>query len=56
MKCPACKKDTLKHLHASAHGLEETHMSGTEHYECECGFAVWNKEDAEQYGLKFVYD
>jgi len=56
MICPKCKEDTLKHLHACAHGIEGTHMKGTERYECECGFYVGDKEDTKQYNLEFTLD
>ncbi len=56
MLCPKCKEDKLKHLHACAHGIEGTHMKGTERYECDCGFYVGDKEDAEQYDLEFTLD
>jgi len=56
MKCPKCSNDTLKHMHNCAHGIEGTHMSGSERYECECGFYIGNKEDAKKYNLNFVLD
>jgi hypothetical protein len=56
MECPACKEDTLRHLHACAWGMPETHMCGSERFECDCGFYVKTKEDAEEFGLVFVED
>ena len=56
MKCPKCKKDTLKHLHNEAHGLAGTHMDGSERYECECGFYVGNAEKGKEFNLKFFID
>lgn len=56
MKCPKCEKDTLQHLHATAYGIPGTHMAGSERYECECGFHVGNREDAEEFGLIFFED
>ncbi len=56
MECPKCKKDNLKHRHNEAHGIHGTHMSGSERYECECGFYVGNAKDGEKYELKFIID
>ena len=51
---PECKKDVkYAHLHDSAHGLPETHISGSERYECAiCGYKM-KKEEAEKQGLIF---
>jgi DNA-directed RNA polymerase subunit RPC12/RpoP len=56
-ECPKCKKQVvLKHLHDCAHGIPETHMSGSERYECpECGHMIF-KEEGEKLDLKFVLD
>lgn len=57
--CPRCKKETEhRHLHDTAHGIEGTHMSGTERFECkECGHAIFAyDEEAKQPSLKFVLD
>ena len=54
--CPVCKRETLQHKHDCAHGLSFTHMTGTERFECECGFSCWDAMDGEKYGLVFVYD
>ena len=56
MKCPKCEKDTLKHLHNEAYGIAGTHMAGSERYECECGFRVTNREEAEEFNLIFIED
>ena len=56
MKCPKCNKDTLQHMHNTAHGIEGTHMAGSERYECECGFYIGNEKDAKKHNLKFVLD
>ena len=53
--CPLCGKK-LKHLHCAAHGMLETHISGTERFECECGWKCLYSTEAEKFGLKFVLD
>lgn len=57
MKCPNCCRVTKhKHLHDCAHGIPDTHMSGSERYECEeCGY-VMDKKEAESQGLQFILD
>lgn len=57
MDCPECNKNTEhNHLHNAAHGIQGTHMAGSERYECkECGYAM-RKEEAESQELKFVLD
>ncbi len=54
--CPACGKETLSHKHSTAHGIPGTHMAGSEHFTCPCGFYVGSKEYAEKHGLTFVLD
>ena len=56
MKCPKCKKNTLKHLHDCAHGVIKSHMIGSERFECKCGFYIGDKNMAEKYNLKFIVD
>ncbi len=57
MDCPRCQSKTgHKHMHRTAHGIEETHMNGSEHYECkECSYIMF-KVEAEAQDLKFVLD
>ena len=57
MKCPKCNKVTEhKHLRSCAHGIEETHMDGSERYQCvECGYSMF-PEEGEKQGLSYVYD
>ena len=57
MKCPNCCRVTKHdHKHDCAHGIPETHMDGSERYECvNCGY-VMQKEEGEAQGLKFVLD
>ncbi len=55
-KCPKCKKETLKHLHNEAHGISGTYMSGSERYECECGFRVASPKEGDKYKLEFFID
>jgi len=54
--CPDCKKETLKHYHSLAHGLPGTHIAGSEHYKCECGYFCADKKKAEKDGLEFYLD
>lgn len=53
--CPKCHKN-LKHMHGTAHGMPETHIAGTERFECECGFECWDAAEGEKLGLMFVLD
>lgn len=57
MDCPKCKRVVEhKHMHDCAHGIPETHMTGSERYECvECGHSV-RKVEGEKQGLQFVLD
>lgn len=54
--CPKCGNPTLNHLHNCAHGILETHMAGTERFECNCGFRCGDAKEAEKFGLKFILD
>lgn len=56
MKCPKCGDETLQHLHQTAYGIIGTHIAGSERYECECGFVVTNREEAEEFNLIFTED
>ena len=56
MECPKCKKQTLKHLHNTAHGIPGTHMAGSERFECPCGFYASDEETANKNGLQFILD
>ena len=55
--CSHCKTETVhQHLHDAAHGIPETHMSGSERYECEvCGRSLF-KGDPETRDLQFILD
>jgi len=57
MKCPNCQRTTEhRHLHDTAYGMPETHMDGSERYECaECGHSIRAEEGAAQ-GLAFILD
>jgi hypothetical protein len=57
MECPRCNKTTEHvHLHNAAHGMPETHMDGSERYECkECGYAMYAMEGEKQ-GLLYLLD
>jgi len=55
--CPLCHEDTLQHLHDTVCGIPQTHMKNTERYVCSnCGFRVYEEQEAIKYGLKFVLD
>ena len=54
-KCPKCKLTKLTHKHIEAHGLSGTHMSGSEHYECECGYII-SVDEGTALGFKFILD
>lgn len=48
--------DRLRHIHDCAHGIEGTHMVGSERYECmDCGRSIY-KEEGKKQGLRFVLD
>jgi hypothetical protein len=55
--CKICQKETEHfHLHSCAYDLADTHMSGSERYQCiECGSGIY-KEEGEKKGLKFYLD
>jgi len=55
--CPECDNtDNFLHLHNCAHGIPETHMGGTERYECKkCGHVMY-KEEGEKQGFTFILD
>jgi len=56
LACPKCGGKELRHLHDCAHGLPQTHMSGTERYECQsCGLVVF-ADEGKALGLKFILD
>ena len=54
-KCNVELKEKVRHLHDCAHGIPETHMSGSERFECCCGY-VLTKEEAISAGFKYVLD
>ncbi len=55
--CPKCKTEAdFKHIHNCAHGIRETHMAGSERYECsQCGYTIY-KSEGEGLGFIFVLD
>ena len=57
MDCPKCKKVTEhSHKHQCAHGIPETHLDGTERFECkDCGYSMYKAEGEDQ-GLIFLLD
>ena len=56
--CPQCKQESrFRHLHDTAHGIEGTHMAGSERFECAfCGFTVTPAMASEFPGLRFTLD
>lgn len=55
--CPNCGViGSIKHMHDTAHGLEDTHMEGSERFECSSCGASLTREQAEGLGLKYVLD
>ncbi len=56
-KCPECGcSHDFKHMHDTAYGMSETHMAGSERFECGwCGYML-DREEAEGFGLKYVLD
>lgn len=48
--CPNCKGSTFRHMHDGAHGMAETHMSGTERFECvQCGHNVYKRDNVPNF-------
>jgi transposase-like protein len=55
-ECPRCKSVEFKHVHNAAHGLEGTHMSGSERFECQhCNRTIY-KDEGTRLGFKFNLD
>lgn len=55
--CPACGcRGGFRHMHETAHGIEGTHMAGSERFECEeCDHSIHvHGKGAEQF--KFILD
>lgn len=55
--CETCDDYTPhRHLHDTAHGIPETHMAGTERYQCtRCGNSI-HASEGKLKGLRFLYD
>ena len=55
--CQQCKANApIRHLHNTAHGIEGTHMDGSERFECSaCGYTLTRME-ANARGLQYVLD
>ncbi len=51
--CPDCGCE-LKHIHDCGYGIPETHMVGSERYECSCGFV--ERSSHNKHGLPFILD
>jgi predicted nucleic-acid-binding Zn-ribbon protein len=56
-KCPRCGYTCeFKHMHDTAHGIEGTHMSGSERFECtQCGSSVFYSDEAAKL-FTFILD
>lgn len=56
-QCPNCKEETkMRHLHDAAHGLQGTHIDGSERFECSSCNTTLTRHAAESIGLKYVID
>lgn len=58
MQCPSCKAsvERFNHMHDTAHGIAETHMAGSERFECpECDH-ILTRGEARERGLTYVLD
>jgi hypothetical protein len=54
--CPECSENDWKHLHDLAHGIQGTHMQGSERYYCQtCGKSFYS-EEGKKIGLDFFLD
>jgi predicted nucleic-acid-binding Zn-ribbon protein len=56
-KCPRCEYTCeFRHMHDTAHGIEGTHMSGSERFECsQCGSSVFHSDEAAKQ-FTFILD
>jgi uncharacterized protein with PIN domain len=56
-KCPRCEYTCeFKHMHDTAHGIPETHMSGSERFECtQCGHMIFLHSDGAS-KFNFILD
>lgn len=59
-QCPNCKADQtiigFNHMHDTAHGMESTHMGGTERFECKgCDYQL-SRSEAKERDLVYVLD
>ena len=52
-RCPKCGTE-YRHMHNTAYDLIDTHMEGSERFECECGRLT--REEAEQLGFRYILD
>lgn len=57
MICPRCEDGIeFKHMHDCAHGIPDTHMAGSERYECpSCAYAI-HAGEGKGMGLNFVLE
>jgi predicted nucleic-acid-binding Zn-ribbon protein len=56
-KCPRCEYTCeFRHMHDTAHGIEGTHMSGSERFTCtQCGNSVFHTDEAAK-SFTFILD
>jgi uncharacterized protein with PIN domain len=55
-RCPNCNGSTFRHTHNCAHGIAETHMAGTERFECvQCGRSI-RAAEGKPLGFNFILD
>lgn len=56
LRCDYCERDTPhRHMHDCAHGIPETHMAGSERFECEhCGRTI-DLADAQRRGIAHLF-
>ena len=56
-ECPNCGEFVeFKHMHDCAHGIAETHMAGTERFECPDCSKVYFKSEGEKHNFIYVLD
>lgn len=55
--CPKCGYTSeFRHVHDAAHGIEGTHMAGTERFVCsQCGHSIYYR-DLAAHLFKFILD
>jgi len=55
--CPNCDStEEFRHLRDTAYGMPETHMAGSERYECAACDHRLSRGECASLNLEFVYD